>query len=86
MSILNTLRGPKIYGIAAFDVISTVIAATILSKTLDVNIFITHIALFVIAILVHMFLGIPTMGNYYLGLNSFDSVIEAREGKKEFIL
>lgn len=82
-SLINRLRGPKIMNMSIFDWTATFIVAVIISyviyKKIDfMDIIKIFIVLIIIAILTHYFFGIPTMLNYYLGLNSLQSVLDAR--------
>lgn len=89
--LINKLRGPKIKGVAIFDVVATFMGAFLLSRIKifkDFNIFIITIILFIILILIaiatHYALGIPTMLNYYLGINTLNEVLESRK-KRDII-
>jgi hypothetical protein len=86
-STLNWLRGPKLNGISAFDMIATVIGAFILSNTVHfLNQFGTYtltliifIMLILFAIGLHYVMGVPTMLNHYIGINTIDEVMDGRK-------
>jgi len=82
-SIINQLRGPKLYNMSVFDWVATFIAAVLLGYwRLDnftlVNIMKIFIILICTAVIVHYVCDVPTMFNYYLGLNSYADVIATR--------
>ena len=89
--LIQTLRGPKLNGIAAFDLFATLIFSFILSglfKYLDrfegyTHVFVIFILLLIIAIGIHYFMEIPTMLNHYLGLNTLEEVQTARKERGE---
>jgi hypothetical protein len=90
VNILNILRGPKIVGVALFDLSSTALGAYILSNFLTyLGVFktsttlILFILLVILAIGTHYVLGIPTMLNYYLGINTLGEVMVEREKRGE---
>lgn len=69
MDIINTLRKPKLYNIAIFDLGGTLIGAYVLADYMDGNPY-EYMAMAIIAgIIVHKLLGINTALNYYLGLS-----------------
>ena len=88
-NILDKLRSPKVAGMAIFDFVATLILAIIIGVCINqynpfassvvLNIFIIFVLLIILAIAIHKGLGIPTMLNYYLGLNSRVSVIANRK-------
>lgn len=85
-SLLDRLRGPKLNGMAAFDFAATAAAALFISKIIKligglgfpVLFVIVFIILIIIGIAIHYFMGIPTMLNHYLGLNTLQEVMESR--------
>ena len=87
------LRDKKIFGIAAFDMLVTVLASFILAKTIksihETGIFMLTFIIFILLILfaiwLHYTINIPTMLNYYLGINTLDDVIEGRKKRGELI-
>lgn len=90
LSIINRLRSPKIVGVALFDLSSTALGAYILSNVLKyLGVFetgttlILFILLIILAIGTHYVLGIPTMLNHYLGINTLEEVMEEREKRGE---
>ena len=81
-SPIKILRGPKIGGIAAFDLLATVATAGIIARMAGGGVQMTIIAfsvLMIIAIGIHWYIGIPTMLNYYLNINTLEEVMEARQ-------
>ena len=86
-NIIDKLRGPKVLNMSIFDWVATFLVAVILSLVLHsftkINYLILLIVLFtliiIIGILIHKALGIPTMFNYYLGLNNKESVLKNRK-------
>jgi hypothetical protein len=93
-SFIDVLRGPKIFNIALFDLTGTIIIAIILTlvvlkvKNYDFSSNIAYVILYcflvsftalIIGSVVHYIFGIPTMLNYYLGLNSYNDVMSARK-------
>jgi uncharacterized membrane protein YcaP (DUF421 family) len=83
-NLIDRLRGPKIFNMAAFDWICTFIAAIIIcyifcEKLSVSNVLFVFVCLIVLAIIVHKIFGINTMLNAYLGLNSKNSVMERRK-------
>ena len=83
MSIVTELRKYKLFDIAMFDVIATFIGAFILwkysNKTSINELLIIFILFLILGVIVHKVFKIPTMGNYYLGLNTKEEVLKARE-------
>lgn len=83
-TLIDRLRGPKIFNMAVFDWVATIIGACIIcyfyygSISLPNTLFIL-VLLILVAIIVHYIFKIPTMLNAYLGLNSKDSVLENRK-------
>lgn len=75
-SFINRLRNPKIFGMAIFDWIATFVTAMIIAvifkrPKLTLPVF---MGLTVLAIVVHIVFKVPTMLNYYLGLNSLEAI------------
>lgn len=79
VSTLGYLRSYRLFDIALFDVFGTALGGLLISKKLNLSFLITFIILMVIGVIVHWVLEVPTMLNYYLGINSKESVIKARE-------
>lgn len=85
MSLINILRQPKIMNMAIFDFVMTFIAAYIIiviAKTKfkrTLKILPTFLSLVILGVFVHCHFNIPTMLNYYLGINSYDDVIQSRK-------
>lgn len=74
MTVINILRTPKIFNIAIFDCLATILFGLIIGKyILNIkNTFIMIIwiiALFIFGIIIHYLFGIKTMLGYYLGIN-----------------
>jgi hypothetical protein len=90
-STINWLRGPKLNGIAAFDLVATAMGAFILSgaiKLLDrfngyTHVLVIFILLIILAIGVHYAMEIPTMMNHYLNINTLEEVTEGRNSRGE---
>jgi hypothetical protein len=88
-SIIDKMRQPKFIGMAVFDWVATFIFSVIIAllvnyfAKLDESFYITIIKTFIImifiTILAHYAFGIPTMLNYYLGLNSLNAVLKLRK-------
>ena len=73
MSLIQTLRGPKIFGMAIFDWTLSILGLVLLGITLKIKTAPKWIA-FVFAwilfgVAVHKLMGVDTMLGYYLGLN-----------------
>jgi hypothetical protein len=77
--IINKLRTPKVIGIAIFDTILTIAVALLYSYVKNVSIMGSIIYMFSIGIIIHHTFNIPTMLNYYLGLNTKEDVLEKRK-------
>ena len=87
--IIDKIRKPKIIGMSIFDWVATFIFSVIIAllvnyfAKLDESVYITIIKTFIImmfvAILAHYAFGIPTMLNYYLGLNTLNAVLKLRK-------
>lgn len=79
MQLIQTLRKPKIFGMAIFDWVMTLLGSYLLTyliynyyhkyhfTTLYV---IVTIKLVILGIFLHWLLGVKTMLGYYLGINS----------------
>ena len=86
-NIIDKLRGPKVLNMSIFDWVATFLVAVILSLVLHsitkINYLILIILLFssliILGVVIHKALGIPTMFNYYLGLNNKESVLKNRK-------
>jgi hypothetical protein len=68
-SIINTLRKPKFFGMAIFDLSGTFLIAVIIAKIFKWSIIATFTILMVIAVFTHFIFDIPTQLNYYIGFN-----------------
>ena len=88
--IITYLRKPKIAGIAIFDTLLVFIIAIIIVYTIPYNkdksvgnkwiqIIVLFLIGIIIGIVVHKIIGIPTMLNYYLGLNTLSDVMNSRK-------
>ena len=86
-TIIDKVRSPKILDMAIFDWSATLLVGFILTLIIyyfsRVNFIILLIliscSLIFSGVVVHKLLGIPTMFNYYLGLNSKESVLKNRK-------
>ena len=83
-TIIDKLRGPKIFNMALFDWVCTFIAAVIICYVFcknfsTPNILFVFLCLVILGVIVHKMFGINTMFNAYLGLNSKSSVLENRK-------
>lgn len=76
---IDKLREPKIANMAAFDWIATAIVALGISKVSDVHFIIVFVVMVIIAIVVHIATGTPTMLNHYLGINTKEEVLATRK-------
>jgi hypothetical protein len=70
MSIIESLREPKLFGFVLFDWISTIIGALLLANYLDYDFWVVLITLLIISIYLHWYFNTPTLTNYYLGISS----------------
>jgi hypothetical protein len=90
-STVNWLRGPKLNGIAAFDLVATAVGAFMLSGTIKLldrfkgytHVLVIFILLIMLAIGVHYAMEIPTMMNHYLGINTLEEVTDSRNSRGE---
>ena len=85
LSFIDTLRGPKILNMSIFDWTATFFVAVLINYFVYnkdnfslVNTMKVFIVLIIIAVLSHYFFKVPTMFNYYLGLNSLQAVLDNR--------
>ena len=72
MSLITTLRKPRIFKIALFDVITSILGLFMIFKfifKIKHSFLIAILLTFPIGILVHYVFKIPTTLNYYLGLS-----------------
>jgi hypothetical protein len=71
MSLIKTLRQPKLFDMAIFDFSATFLAAYLVHKYLKIECSLWSVfAGFVgVGVLVHILTETPTMLNYYLGLS-----------------
>jgi hypothetical protein len=69
MSLIQTLRKPRIYGFALFDLLTSIIATEFIFRQLGSDKWIGASLAIPIGIIVHLFLGINTTLNYKLGLS-----------------
>lgn len=82
--IFKTLRGPKIFNMALFDWVATLVSAIFINYLYqpdNINIYTSlkiFIILIILAIIVHYIFDIPTMLNYYIGLADYKDVIASR--------
>ncbi len=66
MTILTTLREPRLLGFVIFDHILTIIAAYVISRYSEIPLWKVILVLILTSIGLHWILGINTMTNYYL--------------------
>lgn len=88
-NFIDYLRKPKLANISVFDVIATFAVAILIGYLVNnkypfkvhlwINIIIIFLLLIILGIIVHKIFGIPTMLNYYLGLNTIESVLSTRK-------
>lgn len=69
MELLKTLRTPKIFNIAIFDLSATLLFAYYLAVRFNGNKIYYMVGALLLGIFVHWIFGINTMLNYYLGLS-----------------
>jgi len=74
MTLIKTLRTPKLFNIAIFDCVATLISAILIGKYIfkfnnifDMTIWI--IIVFAFGVFIHYLFDINTMVGYYLGIN-----------------
>lgn len=89
--MVQWLRGFRLNGIAAFDLIVTGISAYVMalgvkyisqfSTTIVTSIL--FILLMISAVLIHVISDVPTMLNHYIGINTLEEVIDGREKRGE---
>ena len=61
---------PRIFGVAAIDLIATIFAAGIISYFFHINFFLVFLGLLLTAIAVHRLFCVNTALNVYLGLKA----------------
>lgn len=71
--MITQLRKPKIGRIAIFDVAATALVALGISYV-GYSFIVVFICLIILGIIIHYMAGIPTAGNAYLGLNTWDEI------------
>jgi len=85
---IDKLRQPKFLDMAVFDWVATMVTVTIIgwfthryvtNMTMTTYIILLECVAIVLAIVIHKVFGVPTMFNYYLGLNDYESVIAKRK-------
>ena len=69
MTIIETLRKPKIFKMAVFDLSGVAFIALMISIYYNYNFLLTFIVLMTIGVFTHFIFDIPTQLNYYIGLN-----------------
>jgi hypothetical protein len=72
------IRKYRIIDISVFDVIITMILGIFISDILNIQLYIIFFILLIMAISIHRIFNIPTMLNYYLGLNTKKEVLDNR--------
>lgn len=70
MSVIDTLREPRLFGFVLFDWVSTIVGAACIAYYFKINFALTLIVLLILSIFLHVLFGINTKTNGYLGLNS----------------
>jgi uncharacterized membrane protein YcaP (DUF421 family) len=88
-NFIDYLRKPKLANISVFDVVATFAVAVLIGYLVNkkhpfkihlwINIIIIFLLLIILAIIVHKILKIPTMLNYYIGINTLESVMKNRK-------
>jgi hypothetical protein len=81
MSVLDTLRKPKIWDIAVFDLFGTILGAAAIGYVARINILMAIVIALLLGIVVHYALNIPTRLNQYLGLTTEQQLRDARNKK-----
>ena len=76
--MLSSIRTYRIFGMAIFDWIATMLGALLISRVIGTCFAGTFIVLIIVAIIVHAAIGIPTMLNVYLGLAKKEDLDAAR--------
>jgi|APSaa5957512622_1039677.scaffolds.fasta_scaffold261959_2 hypothetical protein len=71
------LRGPKIGNMAIFDFAAVLSVSFLIAKNITDSILL-FLILVIVGVFTHILFGIPTMLNYYLGFNDYESVIKNR--------
>jgi type IV secretory pathway VirB3-like protein len=66
---MNSLRSYRIFGMALFDWVATLIAAALLSMWIRVPALEVLVVLLLASIFLHVVFGIRTVTNYFLGLS-----------------
>jgi NhaP-type Na+/H+ or K+/H+ antiporter len=79
MSVTSQLRSVKVAEIAVFDVAATALGGYMLSRWLSMSFVVVFICLLILGVAVHWALGVPTMGNVYLGINTLDELEKSRQ-------
>lgn len=69
MTLVDTLRGPKIANFVIFDWVSTIAASIIVQKIFNIDIYLSFIVLIIISIILHVIFKVDTQTNYLLGLS-----------------
>ena len=69
MSIIDTLRTPRLYGFVIFDWSATIVGAAAVAYYFNYNFIVTLIILLILSIGLHVMFGIDTKTNAILGLN-----------------
>ena len=69
MTFIESLRKPKIFKMAVFDLSGIALIALITAKYFKYNFFIVFYILMVIGVFTHFVFDIPTQLNYYIGIN-----------------
>ena len=88
-NFIDYVRKPKFVNISVFDVVATFAVAVLIGYLVNkkhpfkihlwINIIIIFLLLIILAIIVHKIFKIPTMLNYYIGINTLESVMKNRK-------
>jgi hypothetical protein len=70
--VLETLRKPKLFDIALFDLLATLLVAYLIHHYAKIKcpLWSVLVGSILLGIVVHVMIGTPTMLNYYLGLSA----------------
>lgn len=84
--IIAELRKYRLFDMAVFDWVATILGTLLLSRVLGTCFVGTLVVMIILAIIVHAVLKIPTMLNAYLGLAKKEDVYEKRTAAEAQIL
>ena len=69
MSIIETLRTPRIIGFVIFDYVATIIGSAGIAYYYNINFALTLIIILILSIIMHVVFNISTKTNRLLGFN-----------------